>query len=399
MNNKKVDRVLLLLGILILVIMQYIIAIWPSLLPIFHEPPALRIASGLLLVALLIKASKTIFVGVLYVLASFVLVFYPVYKIEKYFLLKDFILFDVNISSKWAWKGRTTTYHIGWQSMVPMEKSSFQIRKEDYLKLELGDTIVLLKSSQNGVYIYDLSPTREEIARFRVPQRYINKKRQDNPPYEQYSAEMKDSMLQQSHCSVGYVFDKIDDKYYRHLVKVGVDSLHTTTHEFATTDRLYTKIYKRLNIGDKVLLQVSDSLSEVNRVISWQPTEQELEQYQQPQPFDESMIVKDYSRCSKEFEKQMLHESHKRQGVIYDKYEDDYVGAYLEIGIDDKHTRAHILHTYDEKEMAIYNEASVGDTVIVRVSDAIPQLNRVLNWHPTHEEIDKYRTPIKLIEK
>ena len=85
--------------------------------------------------------------------------------------------------------------------------------------------------------------------------------------------------------------------------------------------------------------------------------------------------------------------------MIYDKYEDDYVGAYLEVGIDGKHTRAHIFHTYYKKEMEIYNGAAVGDTVIIRVSDALPQLNRVITWHPTREEIEKYRVPVKLIEK
>lgn len=259
--------------------------------------------------------------------------------------------------------------------------------------------MIIRVPKRGGIYLKNLFPTHEEIARFKVPQHYINGELQEKPPYEQYSAEMKDSMLQQSHCSVGYVFDKIDDEYYHHLVKVGIDSLNTTTHEFITTDRLYTKVYKRLNIGDKVLLQVFDSLPEINRVVNWQPTVAELERYQQPQPFDESMIVKDYSRCSKEFEKQMLHESHKRIGLIYDKYKDDYVGAYLEIGIDPKHTRAHIFHTYDEKEMKIYNDASAGDTVIIRYSDDLPQVNRVLNWHPTHEEIEKYRRPVKLIEK
>jgi len=270
---------------------------------------------------------------------------------------------------------------------------------KDYAKVSIGDTIIVGKAFNDQFRIWDWKPSSSLINGHQTPQHYKGDDLQKSPIYDNNSFEFRDSILYFSHVQTGAVYEKLDDEYYRHLVKVGIDSQHTTTHEFVTTDRLYTKIYKRLNIGDKVLLQVSDSLPEINRVINWQPTEAELELYKQPQPFNEKMIVKDYSRCTKEFEKEKLHESHKRLGVIYDKYKDDYVGAYLEVGIDENHTRAHIFHTYDEGEMKVYNETAVGDTVILRVSDALPQLNSVLTWHPTHEEIEKYKTPVKLIEK
>lgn len=269
-----------------------------------------------------------------------------------------------------------------------------------YSTMVESDTIIIQYAVANAYYhnVVNWHPTTDEIKELSTPRHFINNQLQPIKPYSSYSLEFIDSLLQHSHVQVGTVFGKKEDEYYRHLVNVGIDSLHTTTHEFITTDRLYTKVYKRLNIGDKVILQVSDSLPEINRVIDWQPTEAELEHYQQPQPFNEKMIVKDYSRCTKEFEIENLHKSHKRIGIIFDKYEDDYVGAYLEVGIDDKHTRAHLSHTYDKKAMDIYNGASVGDTVLVRVSDALPQLNRVLNWQPTPEEKEKYKTPVKLIE-
>lgn len=62
------------------------------------------------------------------------------------------------------------------------------------------------------------------------------------------------------------------------------------------------------------------------------------------------------------------------------------------IGIDEKHTRGHRMDNY---KGVVCN---VGDTVILRVSDEYPRVNQVLNWHPTHEEIEKYMTPVKLIE-
>lgn len=264
-----------------------------------------------------------------------------------------------------------------------------------------SDTVIVQYAVEDSKYykIVNWHPTTDEIKELSTPRHYINNQLQPIKPYSSYSLEFIDSLLQHSHLQVGTVFGKKEDEYYRHIVKVGIDSLHTTTHEFITTDRLYTKVYKRLNIGDKVIVQVSDSLPEINRVINWQPTADEIELYRASQPFDEKMIVKDYSHCTKEFEIENLHKSHKRIGIIYDKYEDDYVGAYLEVGIDGNHTRAHIFHTYDEGEMKVYNETAVGDTVILRVSDKYPRVNKVLNWHPTHDEIEKYKTPVKLIEK
>lgn len=265
-----------------------------------------------------------------------------------------------------------------------------------YDSISKHDTIIIniSKRNHNMWRVKKIHPTAVEVKELYIRQKLMNR---GTPPiiaYDEYSVKNMDSLLFDSHCQVGTVYAKADDEHYRHIVKVGVDSLHTTTHEFIGR----ATVYQRLNIGDKVILQVSDSLPEINRVINWQPTEAEIMQYQQPQPFDEKMIVKDYSRCTKEFEIENLHKSHKRIGIIYDKYEDDYVGAYLEVGIDEKHTRTHLFHTYNESEMKIYNEASIGDTVLVRVSDALPQLNRVLNWQPTPEEKKKYKTPVRLME-
>lgn len=297
---------------------------------------------------------------------------------------------------KWRFKHHSEdVYYLYVNSKATCNKP-IVIGKDIYDSINKGDTIIIniSKRNHNIWRTRDLHPASEEVKELYIRQKLMNR---GTPPiiaYDEYSVKNMDSLLFDSHCQVGTVYAKADDEHYRHIVKVGVDSLHTTTHEFIGR----ATVYQRLNIGDKVILQVSDSLPEINRVINWQPTEAEIMQYQQPQPFDEKMIVKDYSRCTKEFEIENLHKSHKRIGIIYDKYEDDYVGAYLEVGIDEKHTRTHLFHTYNESEMKIYNEASVGDTVLVRVSDALPQLNRVLNWQPTPEEKKKYKTPVRLME-
>jgi hypothetical protein len=258
--------------------------------------------------------------------------------------------------------------------------------------LSIGDTTILQVSSQKALYIKNLFPNHEIIERYKVPQHYINGKLQEKPSYEQYSAAVRDSVLRHSHKQVGYVYDKTDDEYYRHLVKVGIDAEHTTTHEFYETDRNYTKVYKRLHVGDTVILQVADSLPEINRVLCWQPNEKDIANYANyKEPTD-------YSNCSKEFEAEMLHKSHKRIGFVYDKYQDEHFGAYLEVGIDRQHVRTFLFKTFEKNFEKIYQTVNIGDTVVLRVSDSIPQINRVLIWHPTPDKKQRYKTPVRLIE-
>lgn len=324
----------------------------------------------------------------------------PINKIAKKILWAETYaeVTEVKIKKqkKWHFKHHSEDlYYLYVKSKTTCNKP-IVIGKDIYDSINKGDTIIINISKRNNNMwrVKKIHPTAVEVKELYIRQKLMNR---GTPPiiaYDEYLVKNMDSLLFDSHCQVGTVYAKADDEHYRHIVKVGVDSLHTTTHEFIGR----AMVYQRLNIGDKVILQVSDSLPEINRVINWQPTEAEIMQYQQPQPFDEKMIVKDYSHCTKEFEIENLHKSHKRIGIIYDKYEEDYVGAYLEVGIDEKHTRTHLFHTYNESEMKIYNEASVGDTVLVRVSDALPQLNRVLNWQPTPEEKKKYKAPVRLME-
>lgn len=90
--------------------------------------------------------------------------------------------------------------------------------------------------------------------------------------------------------------------------------------------------------------------------------------------------------------KKCLHESHKCLGMIYGKgsYGQD---AIYQVGKDVLHLR-NIVVTQKKD----YNY-KVGDVILLRVSDDFPRINKVLSWTPTAEEIDKYKVPVKLIEK
>ena len=94
----------------------------------------------------------------------------------------------------------------------------------------------------------------------------------------------------------------------------------------------------------------------------------------------------------------MLHQSHKRIGFVYDKYQDEHIGAYIEVGIDKKLVRTFLFKTFEKNFEKIYQTVNIGDTVVLRVSDSIPQINRVLIWHPTPDKKQRYKIPVRLIE-
>ena len=396
MKQRIIETISALL-IVATIVSLYINAIWPNTIGFINS------VAGFFLITAVSSCWLTLYPKwyklryiALIIVGTIVLVIVPTAIIEGHFIKKDKRIQVGYIFGKFkshhSTRGGSTPdkIRIGANSSIC---ASVEVEKDVFKQLNIGDTLIIKISSQGGIYIKNLFPTHEEIERYKVPQHYINGELQEKPSYEQYSAVVKDSMLQRSHTQVGYVYEKLDDEYFRHLVKVGIDANHTTTHEFYETDRNYTKLYKRLHVGDTVILQVADSLPEINRVLCWQPNEKDIANYANyKEPTD-------YSNCSKEFEAEMLHKSHKRIGFVYDKYQDEHFGAYLEVGIDRQHGRTFLFKTFEMNFEKIYQTVNIGDTVVLRVSDSIPQINRVLNWQPPPEQIEKYKTPVRLIEK
>ncbi|MBR6250204.1 MAG: hypothetical protein IKR17_03285, partial [Bacteroidales bacterium] len=376
--KRKNKRVIALLALILLIIWQYVIAVFPSIVALsYWSTFSCRVIVFMASCVLLVYISNRLRVFLLMSVLLFIIEnLIPIY-VETILWVNDYYVQISYITGKYDNRGR----HSGRDCFIKVstnnKRGSLEVEIEDYDKIEIGDTILLDVSSRGGIYIHKLFPTHEKIERYKVPQHYINGKLQEKPSYEQYSAAVRDSMLQRSHKQVGYVYEKLDDEYFRHLVKVGIDANHTATHEFYETDRNYPKVYKRLHVGDTVILQVADSLPEINRVLCWQPDEKDIANYANyKEPTD-------YSNCSKEFETEMLHKSHKRIGFVYDKYQDEHFGAYLEVGIDRQHVRTFLFKTFEKNFEKIYQTVNIGDTVVLRVSDSIPQINRVLIWHPT----------------
>ncbi len=389
--------IIALVALVLLIVWQYVISIFPSIVAsTFFEGVAMRVLYFLASVA-----AASIFLEEIYAYGLKWLIFFPLSCVVLWFVvLKGSIRIEMRLVKKeyTVHMGRIADKYINNNdeigdsyyiktSVNNNEPRSFQITKEKYDKLELGDTILILLSERGGSYIWKYFPTHKQIEKYKVPQHYINGKLQEKPPYGQYSAAERDSLLRLSHNQIGFVFEITDDEYFRHLVKVGTDAEYTTTHEFYETDADYSKVYKRLKVGDTVILQVSYSAPEVNRVLCWHPDETDIEKYISYKP------LKDYSHCGQQFEDELLLNSHKRLAFVYDKYRDSQVGAYLEVGIDKKHIRTYQFKTFEKEYKEIYKTKNIGDAVVVQVSDYIPQLNRVLNWNPSGKEIFELRKP------
>ena len=95
-----------------------------------------------------------------------------------------------------------------------------------------------------------------------------------------------------------------------------------------------------------------------------------------------------FDEYSNNVKQEMLEDSHVRIGYVYRiraSISEDHREVYL--GIDKSYKSLHLI----SKEKRI----KVGDTLLLRVSDEYHRVCEVLKWHPTHEEIERYKTPRK----
>lgn len=81
--------------------------------------------------------------------------------------------------------------------------------------------------------------------------------------YSLYYDGIKDDMLKSSHKCEGYVYEK-ESYWGRNAVSVGIDKNHTFRH-IVNND-----IAESVNVGDVVMLRVSDEYSRINKVINWE---------------------------------------------------------------------------------------------------------------------------------
>ena len=103
-----------------------------------------------------------------------------------------------------------------------------------------------------------------------------------------------------------------------------------------------------------------------------------------------------YSNYSDNLEQKFIKQSHKRVGIVYSKERPGYRSHHYTVrtGIDSTHTREQRV----PKGSPLLKTIHIGDTVILQVSDEYPRVNKVLDWQPTSEKIEKYRNPVQFVE-
>ena len=52
-----------------------------------------------------------------------------------------------------------------------------------------------------------------------------------------------------------------------------------------------------------------------------------------------------------------------------------------------------------QSDYQVYESLKVGDPVMIKLTEGKTKSVNVLNWQPTPEQIEKYKTPVRLIEK
>lgn len=98
--------------------------------------------------------------------------------------------------------------------------------------------------------------------------------------FNEYSNNVKQEMLEDSHVRIGYVYRirrPIGKGTYHKEVYLGIDKSYISLHNISNE--------KRIKVGDTLLLRVSDEYHRVCEVLKWHPTHEEIERYKTPRKF------------------------------------------------------------------------------------------------------------------
>lgn len=102
--------------------------------------------------------------------------------------------------------------------------------------------------------------------------------------FNNYSENVKKEMLRESHIKIGYVYNirtPIGRGTYHKEIKVGIDKEYKSKHQIS--NEMYE--LRPINVGDTILLRVSDEYPRVTEVLNWFPSKEEKERYKVPRKF------------------------------------------------------------------------------------------------------------------
>ncbi|MCR5695457.1 MAG: hypothetical protein K6G73_00645 [Marinilabiliaceae bacterium] len=249
----------------------------------------------------------------------------------------------------------------------------------------LYDT-VLVKISYKYKFcgVYEGNPSPAEIQKYMEPVLFIDGVEQPRPEYDdlKLSDEERRDLLREHHIEVARVVKKERDKFLRNLVTLQVnDTVQKTVNLMYKDEPDYEDIFESLNENSYVIVNVSDINPKVIEVTNWQPTTKEIDKYN----------VKSYLMLATVISKKSVDDNKQRKhSIIY----------YAKLRINDKMETSFIrVRGILKSDREEYESLSVGAPVMIKLTEGKTKTVDVLDWQPTPEQIEKYKTPVRLIEK
>ena len=148
--------------------------------------------------------------------------------------------------------------------------------------------------------------------------------------------------------------------------------------------------FERINENDTIIINVSDINRNISRVKKTHPSIQDIEKCENDRSsyIDENksylMIATVISKKSVDDNKQRKH------SIIY----------YAKLRINDKMETSFIrVRGILKSDREEYESLSVGAPVMIKLTEGKTKTVDVLDWQPTPADIEKYKTPVRLIEK
>lgn len=266
--------------------------------------------------------------------------------------------------------------------------SSFQIGIENQA-LEIGgiaknsDTVLLkISTKHNFQRVINFFPSPAEIQKYMEPVLFIDGVEQPRPEYDELKLtdEERHALLREHHIEVARVVKKERDKFLRNLVTLQVnDTLQKTVNLMYKDEPDYDDIFESLNEESYVLVKVSDINPKVIEVADWQPTAEKIK------------------KVRNQMRKPII-------ATIYDKHlKQVHWGSQIKrfymVRLQFSDTITDYIKIEDIRRRQIFESLHVGDSVLIKLTEGKTKTVYVLDWQPTPKEIEKYKTPVKLIEK
>ena len=178
-------------------------------------------------------------------------------------------------------------------------------------------------------------------------------------------------------------------KYYRRS-KEQVYYLYVTSKTTCNHPTFVTKeeVYEHINIYDTIIINVSLINKNISRIKNLHPSSEDIEKCKNEMSLyiDEA---KSYIMLATVISKESREENRKHSQLYYAKLRirDGLVTSLLRI------------RDPFQNDRQVYESLRDGDTVLVKLTEAEKKSVSVLKWQPTPEDKQKYKTPVKVIER